>query len=100
MAGDNKALKLAVRQLAVDGPAAAITVTAADIDLDQSTHTTGQMDLVLLQHGGDLLDAATAERTVTWLLATFTDPSAFLSRTTPSYLEGYSVAGPVMRTLQ
>jgi len=88
IAGDDKALKLAVRQLAVDGPAAAITITAADIDLDQSTHTTGQTDLLLLQHGGDLLDAAVAERTVKWLLSTLRNPSAFLSRTTPSYHVG------------
>jgi hypothetical protein len=88
IAGDDKALKLAVRQLAVDGPATAITITAADIDLDQSTHTTGQTNLLLLQHGGDLVDAATAERTIKWLLATLRNPSAFLSRTTPSYLVG------------
>jgi hypothetical protein len=88
MAGDDKALKLAVWQLAVDGPATAITITAADIDLDRSTHTTGQTDLLLLQYGGDLVDAAVAERTVKWLLATLRNPSAFLSRTTPSYLIG------------
>ena len=86
MAGDDKAIKLAVRQLAVDGPAAAITLAAADVDLNQSTHTTGQTDLLLMQHGGDLLDPATVERTVGWLLATLRGPSAFLSRTTPSYL--------------
>jgi Domain of unknown function (DUF4365) len=88
MAGDDKALKLAVRQLAADGPATAITITAADIDLDRSTHTTGQTDLLLLQYGGDLVDAAVAERTIKWLLATLRNPSAFLSRTTPSYLIG------------
>lgn len=86
MAGDDKAIKLAVRQLAVDGPATAITLAAADVDLNQSTHTTGQTDLLLMQHGGDLLDPATAERAVGWLLATLRGPSAFLSRTTPSYL--------------
>jgi len=86
MAGDDKAIKLAVRQLAADGPAAAVTLAAADVDLSQSTHTTGKADLLLMQHGGDLLDPATAERTVRWLLATLRGPSAFPSRTTPSYL--------------
>ena len=86
MAGDDKAIELAVRQLAVDGPATAITLAAADVDLNQSTHTTGKTDLLLMQHGGDLLDPATAERTVGWLLATLREPSAFLPRTTPSYL--------------
>lgn len=88
IAGDDKALKLAVRQLTDDGPATAITITATDIDLDQSTHTTSQTNLLLLQHGGDLVDATVAERTVKWLLATHRNPSAFLSRTTPSYLAG------------
>jgi hypothetical protein len=88
IAGDEKALELAVRQLAVNGPATAIAIAAADIDLDQSTHTTGQTDLLLLQHSGDLLDATAAERTVKWLLATLRNPSAYLLRTTPSYLVG------------
>jgi len=86
MAGDDKGIKLAVRQLAVDGPATAVTLAAADVDLNQSTHTTGKTDLLLMQDGGDLLDPATAERTVRWLLATLRGPSSFLSRTTPSYL--------------
>jgi hypothetical protein len=85
-AGDDKAIKLAVLQLAADGPALAITLAAADVDLNQSTHTTGKTDLLLMQHGGDLLDPATAERTVRWLLATLRGPSTFPSRTTPSYL--------------
>jgi hypothetical protein len=86
MAGDDKAIKLAVRQLTVDGPATAITLAATDVDLNQSTHTTSKTDLLLMQHGGDLLDPATAERAVGWLLATLRGPSAFLSRTTPSHL--------------
>jgi hypothetical protein len=86
MAGDGKAIRLAVRQLAADGPALAITLAAADINLSQSTHTVGQADLLLMQHGGDLLDRATAGRTIGWLLATLREPAAFVSRTTPSYL--------------
>jgi hypothetical protein len=64
LAGDEAALKLAVRRLAADGPATAITLAAASVRLDRSTRTTGPTDLALLQHGGDLLDAVTAERTV------------------------------------
>ena len=93
MAGDDKAIELAVRQLAADGPATAITLAAADVDLNQSTHTTGKADLLLMQYGGDLLDPATAERTAGWLLATLREPSAFLPRTTPSYLVALQLIG-------
>lgn len=86
LAGAKDALKLAVRRLAADGPAAAVTLAAADVRLETSTRTTGPTNLALLQHGGDLLDEATADRSVTWLLAALNDSSAFTARTTPSYL--------------
>ncbi len=86
LAGANDALKLAVRRLAADGPAAAVTLAAADVRLEASTRTTGPTNLALLQGGGDVLDGATADRSVTWLLAALDDSSAFTARTTPSYL--------------
>ena len=86
LAGDESALRLAVQRLAADGPATAITLTAANVRLDRATRTTGRADLALLQYGGDVLDEETAGRAVTWLLATLDDPSAFVARTTPSYL--------------
>jgi hypothetical protein len=64
LAGDEGHLRLAVRRLAADGPAAAVTL-AAGVHLDKSTRTTGRADLALLQHGGDLLDVATADQAVT-----------------------------------
>jgi hypothetical protein len=86
LAGDEDSLKLATRRLAADGPAAAITVAAADVHLDASTRTSGPTDLALLQHGGDLLDEETADRTADWLLSTLSEPSLFATRTSPSYL--------------
>ncbi|MBB6397403.1 hypothetical protein BKA00_004317 [Actinomadura coerulea] len=85
LAGDQENLKLAIKRIRGDGPAAAITETAADLDLEISTRTTGRTNLTLLQYGGDLLDAETAESALRWLLRTFKDPSAFGARTTPSY---------------
>ncbi len=79
-------LRIAARQLSLDGPASAVTLAAAEVDLDQATRTTGSADLSLLQHGGDLLDHETAERAATWLLATLHRPTAFIKRTTPSYI--------------
>jgi hypothetical protein len=86
LAGDEKALKLAVRRLIVDGPATAVTLAAAEVRLDISTRTTGPADLALLEEGGDLLDEVTADRSVTWLLAAIDDPSPFAARTSASYL--------------
>lgn len=85
LAGDRQAVELAVRRLATDGPATAVTVALADIDLPRSTRTTGPTNLALLEHGGDLADAATADRSVTWLLQSLIDPVVFIHRTSPSY---------------
>ncbi len=86
LAGDEESLKLAVLRLAADGPATAVTLAAAEVDLIAATRTTGPTDLSLLQHGGDLLDEATAARSATWLLDAIRDSSAFATRTSPSYL--------------
>ncbi len=86
MAGSEASLELAVRRLVADGPAAAVTLAAADIQLNSSTRTTGPANLTLLRLGGDVLDEATADRSVAWLLNTVTDPTEFADRTTPSYL--------------
>jgi tetratricopeptide (TPR) repeat protein len=86
LAGAKEALQLAVRRLVADGPAAAVTAAAADVHLDASTKTTGPTNLTLLRYGGTVLDEATADRTVSWLLTTLTDPVPFTDRTTPSYL--------------
>jgi hypothetical protein len=86
LAGDEDAVKLAVRQLVDNGPATVVTLAAAGIRLDESTRTTAPSDLTVLQYGGDVLDEVTANRSVVWLLATLSDPSAFVARTSPSYL--------------
>jgi len=86
LAGDEKALKLALRRLASNGPARAIPLAAADVDLKTSTRTSGPCDLAVLELGGDLLDEETANRSLEWLLAAVTDPSEFQARTSPSYL--------------
>ena len=86
LAGDDRAVKLAVQRLTSDGPATAISLIAAGLRLDTATRTTGLADLVLLQYGGDLIDEITAGRAIAWLLSTLDDPSTFIARTTPSYL--------------
>lgn len=91
LAGDHQALGLAVRRLAQDGPARAVTIAAAEIDLDRSTRTTGHADLTLLQRGGHLVETETASRIIHWLLAAIADPTAFAERTSPSYLLGHQL---------
>ncbi len=85
LAGNVDALKHAVRRLADDGPAAAVTLAAAQVVLDQTTRTTAPATLALLEQGGDLLDQPTADRTVHWLLATLADGTTFSERTHPTY---------------
>jgi len=86
LAGDDAALKLAVRRLVADGPATAVTLAAAGVRLDTSTHSTAATDLTLLQLGGDVLDDATADRAVHALLAMLEEPAEFVARTTPTFL--------------
>jgi hypothetical protein len=84
LAGATKELRLAARKLAADGPARAVTVALADVDLTRSTRTTAAADLALLRAGGHLADAATASRAIEQLLATVGDPEPFFTRTTAS----------------
>jgi hypothetical protein len=86
LSGDRPAVTLAVHHIAVNGPAAAVSLALAAVDLPTSTHTTGPANLALLEGGGDLADAETADRAVTWLLQTLIDPVGFTQRTTPTYL--------------
>jgi Domain of unknown function (DUF4365) len=86
LAGAVKELAIAVKHLAANGPADAITLAAAEVELDQSTRTTARADLALLQHGGHLTDPGTAHRAVNWLLSTLENPAAFATRTKPSYI--------------
>lgn len=88
LAGDDAALKLAMRRIVTNGPARAITHAAADLDLDASTRTSGLSDLTLLEQGGDLVDQETADRWVAWLLATIVDSSRFQTRTSAYYILG------------
>jgi hypothetical protein len=85
-AGDEAAIKLATRHLVSNGPAAAVRLAAAEIRLELGTRSTAAGNLMLIQHGGDVLDEETAERSVAWLLDILKDTSAFVARTTPSYL--------------
>lgn len=86
LAGDESGLSLAVDRLLANGPADAVALVAAEVDLDASTHTTGPTNLALIRHGGDVLDVHTADRSVSWLLATLRNPAPFVARTNPSYL--------------
>jgi len=86
VSGEDKSLSLAIKRVLSDGPSESIRLAAATLNLEASTRTTGPTNLTLLEHGGDVLDEATADRSLSWLLATIEDPSFFISRTSPSYL--------------
>lgn len=84
LAGAKKELSLATRKLAFDGPARAVTLAFADVDLTRSTRTTAAADLALLTTGGHLADAETSSRSIEQLLAILDDPEPFFRRTTAS----------------
>ena len=86
LAGHEQPLKIAVRRLAANGPARALTLAAAQVQLPRTTRTTAPTSLALLEHAGDLLDEDTANRALLWLMDTLSDASRFVKRTTPSYL--------------
>lgn len=88
LAGDDKSLVLAARHLAADGPAQALSLAAAAVNLEQLTHTSALTSLRLVKIAGDLLEESVATATADWLLATLNDPARFVERTTPSYLLG------------
>lgn len=96
LAGDEKAVALAVRRLADDGPAEAVRTAAKQIRLGKPTRTSVFADLALLEHGGDLLDEETATAAVQWLLATLDDPADFL---TLSSDRGFSLPATVAECL-
>jgi tetratricopeptide (TPR) repeat protein len=91
LAGATKELRLAATKLANDGPATAVTLALANVDLDLSTRTTAGADLVLLKTGGHLADEPTASRAANQLLALLDDPEHFFTRTTASTGFGHEI---------
>ncbi len=86
LAGDEKALKLAVPHIKGNGPCAAITEVLVEVRPELSTRTTGFSDLTVVELGGDLADSETAERLVDWLTEAIENPADFITRTSPHYL--------------
>jgi hypothetical protein len=84
--GDEKSLDLAARRLWAIGPLGPLTEAARRIQPGSWTHTTARANLALWQHAGDVLDEATASGAARYCLDVVTDSSAFVSRTTPSFL--------------
>jgi hypothetical protein len=84
--GDDKSLALAASRLWAIGPLGPLADAAGRIQPGSWTHTTARANLALWQHAGDVLDEATASDTARYCLNILTDSSAFVSRTTPSFL--------------
>jgi Domain of unknown function (DUF4365)/HEAT repeats len=84
--GDDKSLALATRRLWAIGPLGPLAEAARRIQPGSWSHTTARANLALWQHAGDILDEATATDAARFCLNVLTDGSAFVSRTTPSFL--------------
>jgi hypothetical protein len=85
LSGDEQNLKLATAQVGLDGPAAAATAVAHDIDLALSTRTTINADLTFLVSGGDVVAGTDADRHIASALAILEDPAAYVARLRPSF---------------
>jgi hypothetical protein len=90
LSGDERNLKAATAHVEMDGPAAAVTAVAHEMDLALSTRTTVNADLTFLTSAGDVVAEADADRHVAWALAILEDPTTYNERLRPSFRE-YSV---------
>jgi hypothetical protein len=84
--GDDASLRLAARRLWNIGPLGPLSDAAGRIGPGSWTHTAASANLALWQHAGDLLEVATATSAARYCLEVLADPSAFVARTTPSFL--------------
>lgn len=99
LSGEHKDVGKAATRLTLDGPALAVTEVANTLDLEHLTHTTAQAALELLSKGGKVLDPATADNAVRWLLATLTDPTIFAERVRPTFLIDHVLVGTLAAIL-
>ena len=95
LAGDHRPLESAVGRVVANGPARAVTMAAASVDLEASTRTTVHADLALLDAGGDVLEVEFASHTVRTLMAAIAEPDRLEARTVP----GYRLSWPVLEAL-
>jgi hypothetical protein len=84
--GDAKFLALAASRLWAIGPLGPLAEAARRIQPGSWSHTTARANLALWQHAADVLDTASATTAARYCLDVQTDGSAFVSRTTPSFL--------------
>jgi hypothetical protein len=75
LAGDDKAVGLAVKRLGEDGPSNAVAIAGHQLDFFKSTRTSLASDLKLITAGADLLSDSDADRHATWALAMLADPA-------------------------
>ncbi len=84
--GDKASLAMATRRLWAIGPLDPLADAARRIRPSSWTQTTASANLALWQHAGDVLDETSATDAARYCLAVLADASAFIARTTPSFL--------------
>jgi len=75
LAGDEKAVGLAVRKLGDDGPCHAVAIAGHHLDNLKSTRTSLASDIKLVTAGADFLSDSDAERHAAWALAVLAEPA-------------------------
>ncbi len=83
--GNHKELRLAVRRVINNGPAAAAREAALEIEPSDSTLTSAHADLIMLVEAGDLLPTDHAGRLAHWARQTLRDPEHYALRIQPTF---------------
>ncbi|MBN1461850.1 MAG: DUF4365 domain-containing protein, partial [Armatimonadetes bacterium] len=85
--GDSKLVEHAVKRIWAAGPLEGLRSAAQGIGLQSWTHSTGETNLVLWRHAGDVMTEETATSALGFCLEALQDPDhEFYSRTTPQFL--------------
>lgn len=83
--GDHKSVKNSTRKIVLDGPAISARLASGLIDLDQSTRTTLQADMTMLEMAADVLEPGVAAAASRWCINGLGDIEAFHKLYDPTF---------------
>jgi hypothetical protein len=91
LAGDSKALGLAIRRVVSEGPCEAVQIASSNVVPAYSTRTTALADLEFFIRAGDVVPSGQADQVCSWVLATLNESENYCSRTRPAFAVEYKL---------